>query len=307
MARYRKRIEPAPMHAELPAAVTGVGPIQLVNRRGLHPLSTRPSLVNYVEQLWARRFFIFEDAKSKALRSTREYRLWRTWLVVSPLFDVVLYGFLFGLVFKTSRGVPNFVGFLFIGVIFMKMMGALMLRGSGLIASSRAMIRAFSFPRAAIPLAQALRGMIDNALPAIVGLLAAFCVQWGTWPRWTLIWVLPLYVLIHIFGCGLMMIVARLTCEIPDIKAILNLINQAWFFLSGVMYTADRFDHLPVAQELMTHNPGYIFLTAVRDTTIYGTSPSSGTWLSLFAWSIGTFVVGFVFFWAAEEKYVRLV
>lgn len=283
------------------------GPVFVVSPSGLQPLAIRPKLTDYISQLYSRRHFIVADAKAKALRSTRDYRLWRTWLVLNPLFDVALYGLLFGFLFRTSRGVENFVGYLFIGIIFMKMMSGLMSSGSGLLAQNRAMIRAFSFPRASIPFSTTVRAIIDNFLPAFVAITAAFLLQWGKWPTWKIVLVVPLFFLIHIFGCGLMMIVARLTAEIPDIKALVGLFTQAWFFLSGVMFTLDRFDHVPVAQEIMSHNPGYIFLMAVRNTTIYGTMPSSYEWGAILAWSFGTFIVGFLYFWKGEEKYVRLV
>lgn len=283
------------------------GRVQIVNPEGLHPLATRPSLREYISQLWERRFFIAADARAKALRTTRDYRLWQLWLVLNPLFDVALYGFLFGMLMKTSRGIENFIGFLFIGIIFMSMMTGLMNSGISLMQSSRSMIRAFQFPRASIPFSTTLRSMIDNVLPAIVALMAAFLFQWGTGPSWTLIFVVPLFLLIHVFGCGLMMITARLTAQVPEAKTILGLFSRGLFFLSGVMFSIDRFAGHSVVHQIMTANPCYIFLTAVRDSSIYRTAPSLVTWGELLAWSLGVFALGFIFFWRAEDKYVRLV
>lgn len=173
--------------------------------------------------------------------------------------------------------------------------------------SSRSMIRAFQFPRASIPFSTALRSLIDNVLPACVALIAAFLFQWGTWPSWTVVFVVPLFLLIHVFGCGLMMITARLTAQIPEAKTILGLVTRGLFFLSGVMFSVDRFAEHSAVHQIMSANPCYIFLTAVRDCSIYRTAPSLATWGELLAWSVGAFVIGFIFFWRAEDKYVRLV
>lgn len=273
---------------------------------GLAPLSLRPKLPNYVQQLWQRRYFIWADARSKAFQSTRDYRLWRLWLVLNPLFDVLLYGFLFGYLMRTSRGIENFVGFLFIGITFMKMMNGMMLRGSGLIDNSRSIIRAFAFPKATIPFSHSVNALLDNLVPAVVALLSAFLLQLHNPPQWTLLLVIPLYLLIHVFGCGLMMITARLSYEVPDVRALLNLASQAWFFLSGVMYSVERFKDNQLVYDIMSANPAYLFLTAVRETTIYGSAPSIDIWAKLFAWSLGIFFVGFLFFWKAEEKYARV-
>ncbi|MHC2800140.1 ABC transporter permease [Corynebacterium hesseae] len=283
------------------------GRVQIVNPEGLRPLATRPTLAEYIVKLTGRRHFIIADARAKALRTTRDYRLWQLWLVLNPLFDVALYGFLFGLLLKTSRDVENFIGFLFIGIIFMSMITGLMSAGIRLMQSSKAMIRAFQFPRASIPFAVTIRSLIDNLLPGFVALLVAFLFQWGTWPSWTIVLVIPLFLMIHVFGCGLMMITARLTAQIPETKTIMGLVTQGLFFLSGVMFSIDRFAEHSAIHQLMSANPCYVFLTAIRDCTIYRTAPNLATWAELLAWSISIFVIGFVFFWQAEDKYVRLV
>ncbi|AMO92405.1 polysaccharide ABC superfamily ATP binding cassette transporter, permease domain protein [Corynebacterium simulans] len=84
------------------------------------------------------------------------------------------------------------------------------------------------------------------------------------------------------------------------------LVTQAWFFLSGVMFTLDRFDHAPTVKQIMSHNPAYEFLSAVRNVAIYDTIPSLSEWGSLCAWTFGLFAFGFLFFWQAEDRYVRL-
>lgn len=309
MSRHRKRenSQPVDYFQKLNRQINDPGaPVRIVSPEGLSTLNPRPSLPTYLKQLWQRRFFIGAEARSKALRSTRDYRLWKLWLIVNPILDVAFYGFLFGVLFQTSRGIENFLGYLVIGILFMRMMSGLFSAGSGLITKSKSMIRTFAFPRASLVFSQTLRAAIDNVLPAVVGLTLAMLVQWGQFPHWPIIFVIPLYILLHLFGCGLMFIAARLTAEVPDLKAVMGIVTRAWFFLSGVMFSLDRFSHVPVIQELMSHNPAYIFLTAIRDSSIYQTAPSLETWGILCAWTFGTLLVGFVYFWGAEEKYVRL-
>lgn len=280
--------------------------IIIVDGEGLSSLEARPRLRLYLSQLWQRRFYIFAEARSRAFQSTRNYRLWRMWLIVEPMLNAVVYGFLFGFLFKASHDVENFIGFLFLGLTFMKMINGMITGGPGLISSNRSMIRAFSFPRASIPISYSLRSMLDNILPAVVALIVAFGLQWGTYPRWTLILIIPIFLLLHVFGCGLVMIFARLSAEVPDVRPLIGVLAQALFFLSGVMYSVERFADVPVVYDIMSNNPCYIFLTAVRDVSIYGSLPSADTWIHLLSWSIGTFVFGFIYFWRAEEKYVRL-
>lgn len=278
-----------------------------MSTEGLHPVTIRPSILRYVRQLLDRRFFIWADARFKALRSTRDYRLWRLWLVLNPFLDVALYGFLFGYLFKTSRGIDNFIGFLIIGIIFMRMITGMFTGGTNLLKASRGMITAFQFPRATLVFSRGLRMMIDNLLPAAVAIIMGLAFQYQKPVSWKLILVVPLFFLVHVFGAGLLLITSRATAVIPDLRAVINVLSQAWFFLSGVMFDISRFDAHPKIQEFMAANPCYIFLNAIRDVILYDTIPALKTWLILIAWSVTVFLLGFIYFWQAEERYTRLV
>lgn len=272
----------------------------------LQPLQARPPFWQYCLELWERRHFIVTDARFKALRTTKDYRMWRLWLILQPVMDVAFYGLLFGFILKTSRGIDNFVGFLIIGVIFMRMPVALMSQGMMLIRNSRGMVQTFQFPRATLVLAHGLRHLIDNILPATVAIVIALAFQFDQPVHLSILGVVPLFILMHIFGCGLMFISARLTAVVPDTRALINFFGQAWFFLSGVMFSIDRFVDQHLLHTMMTFNPGYQFLDAIRGSVLYGVPPLGQEWFVLFAWTFGTFVVGLVYFWSAEEKYVRL-
>lgn len=288
------------------ANIIGQQGVYRVDASRLQTLQSRPALFDYCRQIWDRRFYIWTDARFKALRTTKDYRLWRTWLVLQPLLDVAFYAFLFGFILKTSRGIENFIGYLILGVIFMRMMVGMLNQGSMLIRNSKGMIKTFQFPRAALPISQSIRSMLDNILPAVVAVIMALASQSFHGVSWTVILVVPLYLMLHLFGCGLMLTTARLTAEIPDSKALLNFASRVWFFLSGIMFSIERFVDHPILLDLMTSNPAYIFLTAIRDCVIYGSVPALEVWGKLLLWALGTFAVGLVYFWRAEAKYVRL-
>lgn len=276
------------------------------NGEELLELSRRPRLAQYISDTAKRSTFIWAQAKAQANRQTKNYRLWRVWLVVNPFLDVLLYAFLFGFLLKTSRGIPNFVGYVILGVIYMRMMTGLVLRGSMLLPQSRGLVTAFDFPRSCIVLAQLVRHMLENLTAGLVGVVTALAFQFPE-VHVTGILILPLFVLLHIFGGGLAFITARATAVIPELDPLIRVGSQAWFFLSGVMYTVDRFSGHPTIHAIMSANPAYVFLESIRDVTLYGEVPEPSTWAYLFLWSAGIFVLGFVYFWRAENRYVRLV
>lgn len=278
----------------------------IVDIEKLHPLILQPTLKKYVSDLWKRRGYLFEDARLRAFRTTRNYRLWRFWLIAEPALNAALYGMLFGYLLKTSRGIDNFVGYLFLGITFFTILSRLMTAGSGLVATQSKYTRTFSLPTAAAVLVMAIRYALDSLVPAAVGVIVALIFQFREPLSWTILFVFPILMLLILFGTGLMFLVARITAFIPDFKLLVDLFARAWMFLSGIFFSIERFISEPEIYRLMILNPAHQFLEAIRNSVLYGVAPDLKAWLVMLAWSFGSLLIGFIFFWKAEEKYVRV-
>ena len=277
-----------------------------ISSSGLQELNSKPSFRQYVRDLFRWRHFIFADAKSKALNSGRGMFLGRAWLVLQPLFDVSVYAIIFGLILHVSRGIDNYIGYLVIGVVFFRYISKGIASGGGMVQGSRALIASFTFPRAAVAFSAVVRQFLDNLIPLCVALILAFAYQYPDGPTWTVMLLVPLYFAIHCFILGIVLIIARITAFVPDVKPLIGLLNRALFFTSGIFFSMERFDGHPVMAAIMQANPVYQFLTVARDITIYGTIPDLAMILSLLAWTAALFFSGLVFFWKAEERYATV-
>lgn len=271
----------------------------------LRRLSARPGLGKYLAQLWQRRHFIWAEARNKAFSRGRDMYLGRAWIVLQPILDTAIYILVFGVVLNISKNIDYFIGYLVIGVIFFGFITRGINSGAGLIQNSKGMISSFSFPKAALPISLTAKQLLDNVAPAIVGLLIAFLYH-GLTPNFAILTVPIFFVMIHLFALGAMMIVARITAFIPDLRALVSTFTRGLFFVSGVFFDIHRFDSNETIQSIMLANPAYQFLTAVREATIYQTVPPLGRWLYLAAWTFGLLIIGLVFFWEAEERYARV-
>lgn len=271
----------------------------------LRRLSARPGLGRYLAQLWQRRHFIWAEARNKAFSRGRDMYLGRAWIVLQPILDTAVYILVFGVVLNISKNIDHFIGYLVIGVIFFNFITRGLNSGSGLIQSSKGMISSFSFPKAALPISLTVKQLLDNVAPAIVGLLIAFLYH-GLTPSPAILTVPVFFLMIHLFSLGAMLIVARITAFVPDLKALVSTFTRGLFFVSGVFFDIHRFDSNETIQSIMLANPAYQFLTAVREATIYQTVPPLGRWLYLVAWTFGLLITGLIFFWEAEERYARV-
>lgn len=280
-----------------------IGEPELVSVSGLQRLNARPTFAKYVKATWDRRFFILRDSRARAFSEQRDYFLGRFWLVAQPLLNAATYGFIFGFLLRTARGIDNFIGYLVLGITFVGFMTRGLTSGSGLLRNQRNLIRGFNFPRATIVVSRGLRATIDNLLPAFVAVLIALALQWPKFPGWSVVQVLPLYLLVSIFSAGLIFFSARLTALLPDTKVLLTFFARIWFYLSCVFYDLERFNHAPRIKAVIEQNPSYRFIDGVRAAVLRGEWISSADWLVLLGWSAGAFGIGLVYFWMAEERY----
>lgn len=276
------------------------------NRADFFSLRSRPTFKVYLTQLWERRHFIRAEARSTAFKNSKEMLLGRAWLVLQPILDICIYAFIFGVILRTSRNIDNFLGYLTIGVIFFALISKPLNSATTLIKSAKGMISSFAFPKAALAFSLIYRQMIDGLIPALVALALAFAFQWPKYPTLTLLLIVPLYFLLHIFVLGGVLIIARLTAFIPDLKALVAVLTRGLFFTSGIFFSIERFDGSPVVQTIMELNPAFVFLQVARRVSIYQSVPSLSEIGYLLVWSMGLLALGLVYFWSAEEKYINV-
>ncbi|MCK7676246.1 ABC transporter permease [Corynebacterium pygosceleis] len=273
--------------------------------RPLNPVVARPSPFEYAYQLWRRRYFILAEGRAKAFYSAKNMVLGNFWLVVNPLLNVAVYGVIFGLLLKTSRGIENFIPFLIVGVTYFSFLQRSIIGSIGLMRQQRNLIRAFAFPRAAIPLAFVVRRFLDSLPPVIVTSILILLITKGEILSLTWILFLPLFLLLYIFITGVVFLSSWITHIVPDLKPIIEVGVRFWFYGSGVFFSVDRFVTDPDILKIFQLNPGYMFLEAFRDVLVYREIPQTSYWLILSAWSFFMVLVGFFCFWSREVEYSR--
>lgn len=280
--------------------------ILLVSDESLMSTQRRERLGTYISSMWRYRHFTYEYSRYKAKADNDDMFLGKLWTLLEPLLRIGMYGVIFGMILNTSRGIENFVGFLIIGVMFFSQMSRGLGGGSGIIQRSRAMMRTFRFPRASLVVGEALRSFFASLIPLSLSVLAALLFQLNQPISWTLVLVVPLVLLMSVFALGIMFFTARITAFLPDAKKIVFFVNRAWFYVSGVFFSVERFARVPELQTVMVANPAYRFLSAVRGAVMYAEAPSVKDWGILLAWAGGTLLLGFFYFWRAEDRYVHV-
>ncbi|MGW2101929.1 ABC transporter permease [Streptomyces olivaceoviridis] len=282
----------------------------LAARHGLSVSGARPTLPEYVRQLWARRHFIGAFATAKLTAQYSQAKLGQVWQVMTPLLNAAVYYFIFGVLLGTKHGVPDYIPFLVTGVFIWTFTQSSIMAGTRAISGNLGLVRALHFPRAALPISFCLQQLqqLLFSMAALVVILLCFGVPVSV--SWVL--AVPALVLQFTFNAGVSMIMARMGAKTPDIAQLMPFVLRTWMYVSGVMWSIDKLadkDDLPrIVTVLLEINPAAVYIDLMRFALIdsfHASQLPPHVWAAAIGWALAAGIGGFIYFWKAEETYGR--
>ena len=270
-----------------------------------------PPCPAYLRQVWRRRHFALELARSRFRAENEADRLGAAWIVLRPLINAAVYGFVFVLLLPSRTRPENFLPFLVIGVFVFQFFSGCFAQGASSIVANMGLVTTLRFPRAVLPIAVVLQQIYG--LIWMVGMMAVMVVLSGEppLPSWPL--VIPALLLMTLFNLGVAFIAARLTTVIRDVTQLIPFVTRILFYLSGIFYRTSSIGHgHPRIEFILAINPVHVYITLCR-VALLGNSPDIvgpawhpvQMWLLGAAWGVVMLVIGFLYFWRAEDRYGR--
>lgn len=288
----------------------GLTPARLAAKYGLSVSGARPSLKEYVRQLWGRRHFILAFSQAKLTAQYSQAKLGQLWQVATPLLNALVYFLIFGLILDAGRGMEKdvYIPFLVTGVFVFTFTQSSAMAGVRAIAGNLGLVRALHFPRASLPVSFALQQLQQLLASMIVLFLVV--VGFGSYPSLSWLLVLPVLVLQFLFNTGLALVVARMGAKTPDLAQLMPFIMRTWMYASGVMFSTpimlkDKPDWIA---DVLQWNPAAVYMDLMRFALIDGYGSENlppHVWAVALGWAVVLAVGGFVYFWKAEERYGR--
>ncbi|MCH0541726.1 ABC transporter permease [Streptomyces sp. MUM 203J] len=293
-----------------PSPDDGLTPAELAAKYGLTVSGARPTLPEYVRQLWGRRHFILTFSRAKVTAQYSQAKLGQLWQVATPLLNAMVYFLIFGLILGADRGMGKdvYIPFLVTGVFVFTFTQTSVMSGVRSISGNLGLVRALHFPRAALPISLALQQLQQLLYSMLV--LLVIVVAFGSYPSLSWLLILPALALQFVFNTGLAMIMARLGSKTPDLAQLMPFVMRTWMYASGVIFSIRIMleDKPAWIADVLSYNPPAIYMDLVRFALIDGFTSANlpeHVWLAGLAWAAGIGAVGFVFFWKAEERYGR--
>ena len=262
-----------------------------------------PPLLPYVRELWRRREFAREMARTNLRAQHFNTVFGQLWLVLNPLLLACVY-FLLVYILRGSgsRGVEFFAHLLAGLFAYYFISDSIRLSVKSVTGGGRLILNT-AFPRALLPLSSVITAFL-RFLPTLVIYIPVHIIA-GLPFGPHLLWLIPLIFLMFVMASGAGMLVSALQVYFRDVKNFLPYFLRVWLYSSPVLYYADE---VPDGLGWILYvNPLGGMLTAWSDVLIKGQAPEPWAIGMAAAWSFGIFLAGGLFFVSREREFaVRL-
>ena len=194
------------------------------------------------------------------------------WTLISPLLQLLVFIFVFQVVIKIN--IPQYSSYVFTGLLVWNWFQNCLFQATGVIISSRALIRQPGFPTVVLPVVVVSTGLIHFvlALPILVAFLLIDGVKLTP-----LVLLLPLVQLIQFaLTVAFSYFLAALNVTFRDTQHTLGVLLQFFFYLTPIFY---ELDSIPAKYwYIYGLNPMVHIVTTYRQILMWGVQPD---WLAL--------------------------
>jgi lipopolysaccharide transport system permease protein len=257
-------------------------------------------LVRYRDLVWN---LVVRDLKVRYKSSVLGF----VWSLLNPLLMMLVFAMVFGLLFP-NQSIPKFPVFLLSGLLPWNFFSTAIMGSIGSIVSNSHLVKKVYFPREVLPISTVLSNGV-NFLLALVVLFAMLIFSGKGITVW-IVW-LPAIILVQvILTLGLAFILTTINVFYRDVTVIMEVVMQAWFFLTPVFYPIEILPEtstllglaLPVRRLLYIFNPMASIIASYR-SVLYGSTtgaPPGPPGFDFFSRTAVTavliLVVGYLFF-----------
>ena len=200
-------------------------------------VSARPSLSTRLRNLSDRRELLSSLITSDIRIKYKNSALGIFWSMLSPASTLAIYFLVFS--FFLKNGVPNFVIYLFSGLLVWNMFQNSINSATGVIVDRAQLVKKVAFPREILALANVGAAVVYFAIQLCV--LAIFLIAVGHAPAWGYLWILPIsFVALYLFTASVAMVMSAITVYLRDMKHLMEVLLMLWFWLTPVVYTYEN-------------------------------------------------------------------
>jgi teichoic acid transport system permease protein len=258
---------------------------------------------SYFREIWRRREFAWEMARTDMRAQHLDTTFGRVWLVLNPLLLACVYFILVDIIRRGHARPAHYLPHLIAGIFAYYFVSGTIRQGARTVVKGSKLVLNTAFPRILLPVSSVI-GNFMRFLPTLA-IYAIIHVAYGLKIGPQLLLIIPVVAMLTGVAAGISMFVSALQVYFRDLTQFLPYLLRMWLYLSPVLWFANEVPH--GFKALIWFNPIGALLASWSDILIKGQVPSLFLWALGLAWTLGTLTVGTLFFMSREREFaVRL-
>ncbi len=186
-----------------------------------------------LRELWLSRELLTYLVRTEIKVKYKNSVLGLVWSMVAPAMTLIIYYVVFQIVLGNHQ--PNFVIFLFAGLLLWNLFSLGVLTGTGVVVNNAGIVKKVSFPREILALASVGSACVFFFFQSIV--MVIFMVALHQSPDWSYLPVLLLALVTGVVLAGAMaVLLSCINVYLRDTQHLIEVILTAWFWACPIVY-----------------------------------------------------------------------
>ena len=187
-----------------------------------------------LRELWLSRELLIYLVRTEIKVKYKNSVLGLLWSMVAPAMSLLIYWFVFSVVLGTK--IPNFVIFLFAGLLLWNLFQLGVQTGTGTVVNNAGIVKKVSFPREILALASVGSACVFFFFQAIV--LVIFLIVFQSSPAWDYLPVLLLALVAGVvLASAIAVLLSAVNVYLRDTQHLVEVILTAWFWACPIVYS----------------------------------------------------------------------
>ncbi len=261
-----------------------------------------------VASLWRNRGLIRNLVHREVVGRYKGSMLGIFWSLVTPVFMLAVYTFVFSMVFKArwnadTESQTEFALVLFAGLLVFNLFAECVNRAPGLVLANVNYVKKVVFPLEVLPWVAMGSALFHFSVS--FGVWLAACVLLVGTPHWTIVLSPLVMAPFVLFVMGLSWVLASVGVFLRDVGQIIGMAVQVLMFLTPIFYPASA---LPERfQAVIFLNPMTLPVEMMREVLYWGKLPSMQLWFVGAAVSVIVAILGFACFQKTRKGFADVL
>jgi ABC-2 type transport system permease protein len=216
-------------------------------------VSAHINVLDRLTEIWRSRELLVYLVRTEIKVKYKNSALGLVWSMIAPAMTLLVYTVVFGVFLK--NGIPNFVIFLFSGLLLWNFFQTGVIAATGVVVNNAGLVKKVSFPREILALAAI--GSAGVFLFFQICVMAIFMLAVGNAPAWGLMWLLVVaFIPCVVLASALALILASVNVYLRDTQHLIEvLVGAAWFWACPIVYSYQN----TVAPKLAEHSITWLY------------------------------------------------